>query len=339
MEIISHTEGISIQEAAEAYLNRLRQLGRSPATQKAYGQGLKIFLSILEENLVDISGPVSQLNVETYDWLLTGLENHSAASKQLYISAVTNFFEYITARELSTLNFNQILSLRKSANRRRAAAPKFPQFSAENIQKVLDYAEKLPQKPAEDEEERLRYYRDRALVLVLADTGLRIHEACALTRGQIDWNEGRAIIVGKGNKEALIRFTTRSLKALREYLHERMKIDGSLGKPLHTLPIFMRHNRPIGPKSKNSQTRPISTETGRDIVEKLVNEALGPEAAGSITPHSFRHYFVTIILKRTGNLRITQELARHSNIATTVRYTHLTNAELDQAYSEALEDE
>ena len=338
METNIHKEDVSIKNAIEAYLNRLRQLGRSPATQKAYGQGLKIFLSILEENSIDISGPVSQLNVETYDWLLTGLENHAAASKQLYISAVTNFFEYITARELSTLNFNQVLSLRKSANRR-AAAPKFPQFSAENIQKVLDHAEKLPQKPAEDEEERLRNYRDRALALTLADTGLRIHEACALTRGQIDWNEGRAIIVGKGNKEALIRFTTRSLKALKEYLHERMKLDGSLGKPLHTLPLFMRHNRPVGPKSKNSQSRPISTETGRDIIEKLVIEALGPEAAGSITPHSFRHYFVTVILKRTGNLRITQELARHSNIATTVRYTHLTNAELDQAYSEALEEE
>ena len=45
-------------------------------------------------------------------------------------------------------------------------------------------------------------------MLTLADTGLRVHEACKLQRGQVDWNEGRAVIVGKGNKQAVVRFST-----------------------------------------------------------------------------------------------------------------------------------
>ena len=55
-------------------------------------------------------------------------------------------------------------------------------------------------------------------------------------------------------------------------------------------------------------------------------------AVGTITPHSFRHYFVTVVLRATGNLKIAQELARHRNIAVTQRYAHLNDDELDKAY-------
>ncbi|MCE7861514.1 MAG: hypothetical protein DYG86_17240 [Chloroflexi bacterium CFX2] len=59
--------------------------------------------------------------------------------------------------------------------------------------------------------------------------------------------------------------------------------------------------------------------------------------AGKITPHSFRHYFVTTVLRGTGNLKIAQELARHKNIQVTQRYTHLSDDELDKAYHEVFE--
>ena len=65
-------------------------------------------------------------------------------------------------------------------------------------------------------------------------------------------------------------------------------------------------------------------------------EALGKEAQeiGNISPHSFRHYFVTTVLRSTGNLKMAQELARHTNIAITQRYAHLSDNELDQGYWE-----
>jgi site-specific recombinase XerD len=69
-----------------------------------------------------------------------------------------------------------------------------------------------------------------------------------------------------------------------------------------------------------------------------VNEAAGPEAAQAITPHSFRHYFVTTVLQGSGgNLKLAQELARHRNIAVTQRYAHLSDDELDQGYFEVFE--
>jgi len=180
---------------------------------------------------------------------------------------------------------------------------------------------------------RLRDLRDRAFLITLADTGLRVHEACGLRRGDLDWNEGRAIIIGKGNKQAVVRFSQRSLQALRDYLSARARLDGGSGRPLAALPLFARHDKGAGKKIK-----PITTATGRNIVAARVEQILGFEAAGTITPHSFRHYFVTRVLQASGNLKLAQELARHTNIAVTQRYAHLSDDELDKGYYEAFED-
>jgi integrase/recombinase XerC len=56
---------------------------------------------------------------------------------------------------------------------------------------------------------------------------------------------------------------------------------------------------------------------------------------GSITPHSFRHYFVTMVLRGSGgNLKLAQELAQHRDTSTTQLYAHLSNDELDRGYFE-----
>jgi len=226
--------------------------------------------------------------------------------------------------------------LRQLLKRRvRRPGQRLPQFLREVIEKVLDYAERLVSKPVENDVERLRNLRDRAFLLTLADTGLRVHEACKMRSGDPDWNEGKAILIGKGNKQAVIRFSTRSLGALRDYLEARSILDSNARKPLGSLPLFLRHDP--GAKTAASQFRPVSTETGRDIVEKRVKEVLGASAAGIITPHSFRHYFVTIVPRSSGNLKVAQALARHSNISTTSLYAHLADDELDKAYWETFE--
>jgi len=174
--------------------------------------------------------------------------------------------------------------------------------------------------------------RDRSFLLTLADTGLRVHEACNLRRGDIDWNEGRAVIIGKGDKQAVVRFSTRSLSALKSYLSTRASLDGASGHPLPSLPLFARHDKGAGKKIK-----PITTTTGRNIVSERVRQALGDEAEGRITPHSFRHYFVTTVLRASGNLKLAQELARHASIQVTQRYAHLSNDELDKGYHDIFE--
>ena len=186
---------------------------------------------------------------------------------------------------------------------------------------------RIPELSCQTEQERLINLRDSAFLITLADTGLRIHEACGLRRGTIDWFSNKAIIIGKGNKEAVIRFSDRSIEKMRTYLNERSMLDGASGMPLASLPIFGRHD-----KGSGSRILPITTKTGRMIVSTRVEECLGKEAVGTITPHSFRHYFVTNVLKQTGNMKLAQEFARHSSVTVTQRYTHLSDEDLDQKY-------
>jgi len=119
---------------------------------------------------------------------------------------------------------------------------------------------------------------------------------------------------------------------LKDYISIRASLDGASGRNLASLPLFARHDRGAGKKIK-----PITTTTGRNIVDHRVGQALGQESIGSITPHSFRHYFVTVILRSSGNLKLAQELARHKNITVTQRYAHLSNDELDKGYYDIFE--
>jgi integrase len=160
-----------------------------------------------------------------------------------------------------------------------------------------------------------------------------VHEACSLRRGDIDWNEGKAVIIGKGDQQTVVRFSSRSLKGIKDYINTRAALDGGSGRVLSSLPLFARHDRGAGSKIK-----PITTTTGRNIVITRVRECLGEGAVGSITPHSFRHYFVTTVLRGSGgNLKLAQELARHKNIAVTQRYAHLADDELDKGYHDIFE--
>jgi len=125
-----------------------------------------------------------------------------------------------------------------------------------------------------------------------------------------------------------VRFTPRAVGAIEAYLTARQDYDAASGKSWENLPIYSGHDR-RGLK----QLKPISTNGGRRILAEVVVAALGEESQKLITPHTLRHYFVTQAMIRSGgNLRVAQELARHSSLATTERYAHLDERELDEQF-------
>jgi len=319
---------LTISEAISAYLDSV-QLARA----RTYGNALRVFQRVLKEYWLDPeTSPIEKITEDAVTWLSTYLKNFSAATERLYLTAITGFYEYLAAERLADINLPRLRLLIRQRARRPGI--RLPQFPAEDIQHVLDFVTKFTEQVFEDDNDKLRALRDRAFLLTLADTGLRVHEACALRRGDVDWNEGQAVIIGKGDKQAVIRFSSRALRSLRDYLSARSQLDGASNRQLASLPLFARHDRGAGKKVK-----PISTETGRNIVKECVRQALGEEAVGTITPHSFRHYFVTTVLRASGNLKLAQELARHSNIQVTQRYAHLSDDELDKGYYEIFEQE
>jgi site-specific recombinase XerD len=289
---------------------------------------------MLESNTVDPENtPCHDADENWIADFAAALKSYAPASERLYLTAVTGWYEYLAAENLASINLPRVRLL----IRRRARRPgqRLPQFPRKDIEKVIEYATNLAHLPSKHDRHRLIQMRDRAFLLTLADTGLRVHEACNLRRGDLDWNEGRAVIIGKGDKESIVRFSQRSLSALKDYLARRAQMDGASGRPLRSLPLFCRHDPAAGKK-----VLPISTTTGRAIVHQRVRESLGESAQETITPHSFRHYFVTTVLRASGgNLKLAQELARHKNIAVTQRYAHLSDDELDRGYYEIFDSE
>ncbi|MGD0751000.1 MAG: tyrosine-type recombinase/integrase [Anaerolineales bacterium] len=323
-------DALTIAQAMENYLESVK-LARSPNTGRTYSNAMHVLSKVLKENNLDPQVfPVSELSEDAVVWMAVALKGYSPASEQLYLAATTGFFKFLVAERLAEINLPRLELLRMQRGRR--SGQRLPQFPREEIERVLEFVNTFTNNEAYAGELRLRAMRDRSFLLTLADTGLRVHEACNLRRGDIDWNEGRAVIIGKGDKQAVVRFSTRSLSALKSYLSTRASLDGASGHPLPSLPLFARHDKGAGKKIK-----PITTTTGRNIVSERVRQALGDEAEGRITPHSFRHYFVTTVLRASGNLKLAQELARHASIQVTQRYAHLSNDELDKGYHDIFE--
>jgi len=333
------SETVTIKQAIQQFIGSV-SLARSKNTADTYSFGLRAFSALLADNKIDIETvPVADLSEDAIGWFAAWLKEHSPATERLYLQAATGFYEFLAAERLLSPNLSRLKLLVRQRSRR--IGQRLPQFPREAIEKVLEYIQGLPsptESAAQSEKvvyansEILRLLRDRAFLVTLADTGLRVNEACNLRRGDLDWNEGRAIIIGKGDKQAVIRFSKRSMAALKAYLGARSKLDGSAGRPLQSLPLFARHDKGAGKKVKS-----MTTATGRNIVDDRVREALGNESEGKITPHSFRHYFVTTVLRASGNLKLAQELARHANISVTQRYAHISDDELDQGYHEIFE--
>jgi len=319
----------SIASAMAAYLDSVN-LARSQNTARTYANALRAFGALLKNKKIDIDKiPVSELKEDAVAWFAVYLKDFAPTTEQLYLTAVAGFYEFVAAERLAELNLPRLRLLIRQRSRK--PGQRLPQFPRTAIEDILQYAINIASHPANTPQERLRNLRDRAFLLTLADTGMRVHEACNLRRGDLDVNESRAIIIGKGDRQAVVRFSQRSIQAIRDYLHARSELDGASGRPLSSLPLFARHDKGAGKKVK-----PITTTTGRTIVDQRTREAVSdPQAADAITPHSFRHYFVTAVLRGSGgNLKLAQELARHRNIAVTQRYAHLSDDELDQGYTE-----
>lgn len=316
---------MTIQEAIEHYLKQVKR-GKSANTTVAYQRGLKAFAECMVDSddaidfdQADIS-TLSPLWIETF---LNHLQKQSVATEHLYTTAAAGFYRYVAAQEWARLNLS---TLDFELGQRRSQGKRLHIFPEENIKKLLGHMEEAVTRPVKKTSQKLTIHRDTALLVTLADTGLRVSEACGLRKGDLDWDRRRAVIIGKGDKQAIVRFSQRSLEHISRYLSLRSELDQQQGRQ-NVLPIFARHD-----KRASKKVLPISSRTAENIVTDYVVQFLGEAARGTITPHTFRHYFVTRVA-RQHDILVAQNLARHESINTTSGYSHLTETEIDQAYS------
>jgi integrase/recombinase XerC len=328
---------MTINQAASRYIESVA-MSRAESTARTYANGLGIFLDTLGDLGIDPeSEPVAGLTEDQFSDFIRNLYHLAPSTERVYIDATTGFFEYVTAERMATPNLARLRLLKKQRSRR--VGQRLPNFPKTEIENILEAIQDLDPPPAvanlKSLHTRLRALRDKALLLTLADTGLRAAEACNLQIVDIDFETGRAIVIGKGDKQAVIRFSTRSLKAIREYLDDRKPLDdlflsiGEKRRDPRRLPVFAHHNL-----TASLMVRKITTRNLGHIVNDWVVKILGQDWTEEIHPHSFRHYFVTRILEQSDNLVLAQRLARHANIQTTQRYAHISSRQLDLKYQE-----
>jgi len=161
--------------------------------------------------------------------------------------------------------------------------------------------------------------RDRALLQVMADAGLRISEALRLRPQDLRQENGRVVALdihaGKGDKDRAAYCTSQLSDKILRWLDKRQAL-GVNGKA----PVFCRIKGQLG--------APLGARSVQDRIKALA-EAAAIEFP--VHPHTLRHTCATRLLRAGGNLRVVQEALGHANIATTQMYTHITSPEREAA--------
>lgn len=156
--------------------------------------------------------------------------------------------------------------------------------------------------------------RNRAIILMLLDTGIRATELCELTIGDVDIENGRVhVIHGKGDKERFLPFSNRTGQALWRYLTRREK-------PKQDDPLF-----------ETIYGRHLSRTELAHILSNIGNRA-GVEKAH---PHRFRHTFAINYLRNSGDPFTLQEILGHSTMEIVKIYLKLAETDLASAHRRA----
>jgi len=140
-----------------------------------------------------------------------------------------------------------------------------------------------------------RSFKEKLVVWVLLDTGLRVKEFCTLRMDQIHWQENRLVVWGKGGpygvrgKRRVVPITTRAKKLLE---------------------IHFATNESIG----------FSTRTAQRIVKRVANQAM---ITKPVTPHVLRHSFATNCVKRGVSTASLKKILGHDRLETTEIYLNI----------------
>lgn len=154
--------------------------------------------------------------------------------------------------------------------------------------------------------------RERAIVLLMLDAGLRLVEVSRLLRTDVNLQDRKILVRGKGDKQRMVPLSDRLHDALAMWLYHNQ------GVP----------HDPLFPGYKGEALKPRAIGY---IVSRI---GQGVQLERNLSPHLLRHTFATRLLRQGVNLRVIQQLLGHANIATTQIYTEVVSADLVQAISQ-----
>ncbi len=181
-----------------------------------------------------------------------------------------------------------------------------PAYGIESIPR----SRRLPRNFTDDETRRLWALpldaKDNALRAVLFFAGLRVTPIACLTVASVSVSPPEIRYVAKGGRDRVVRMHPRLKDILWDYIASHTDLKG-------TTVIFRQRSG-----------RPMSRKQLEDMTHRWGRQAQVPDCL----PHRFRHSFATELLRRTKNLRLTQEAMGHADIQSTTIYTHVAGDDM-----------
>lgn len=151
-----------------------------------------------------------------------------------------------------------------------------------------------------------------ALIYFMLDTGVRVSELCSLTVGDIDIDNRKGIVLGKGNKERWIYFSDKTVVRLKQYLKSR-------GELTAEVPLFCSLNKPYGRMNKGG-------------IENILKELGRSSGVYRLHPHLLRATFATNLSKKGVPIEVIAKLLGHANLNTISRYVLVTDDYIQSRY-------
>jgi len=264
----------------------------SEHTMRAYRSDLVAFVEFLDlyqdkKNLLD----VERGDIRAFVAVLHRFTS-SKRTISRRLSAVKSFFKFLCKEKRLTINPARLVKGPKLSRR-------LPEvFTQSQMEKLLS-------------EENTSLLRDRTIVELLYDEGLRISELAGLDIEAIDFERGEIKVFGKGKKERILPLSSKAADLIKKYVGDRK-----------TGPLF------VGIRTDKR----LSVRRIRGIVNYYLSQLT---SAPTTKPHALRHSFATHLLERGADLRAVQELLGHASLSTTQIYTHVGVKRLKEIYKKA----
>lgn len=289
------------------YLKQLTAWGRSPFTIRHAKYDLLRLCRYLEPEGLDSVEDLSREVLEDYQqelaFTLTAKGNPlSLRTQEKRLCNIKVFTRYLASQDYLIDDPGRYIQLPKQPRRlpRRI-------LSSGDIKKMM----------AACDMQTTMGYRDRVVLEILYDTGLRRLEVARLKLADLDLDSGVILVTGKGDKQRVVPISQRVCELIKAYL-------------IGIRPDSINGADP-GDLFLNPHGKPINAHLIWQIVKRCARLA-GLKAG--VTTHTFRHTCATHMLKNGAPIRHLQEMLGHESLESTQIYTHVTINDLKKIHTQ-----
>ena len=294
------------EDAKRQFLEYIEiEKGRAVKTIENYDRYLSRYFDHMKVKSV---GDITEQNVRDFRlWLNrqkgSGNDSMKRRTQNYYMIALRAFLKFLRKRDIDAISPEKI------------ELAKLPERQLDLITSAE--LERLMKAPGEayaketDEDKKIPYLRDRALLEMLFSTGLRVSELCSLN-SDIDLTRDELSVRGKGEKVRVVFLSPTAKESVRDYLKARKDMEEAL---------FV-----------DGRQNALHRITPRDVQRHLKTYVARAGITNVVTPHTLRHVFATDLLSNGADIRSVQQLLGHASINTTQIYTHITDSHLREIH-------